>query len=405
MSIKFISFEPWAGSNIYENDSGFGDRITYWLFAYYLSTIIKDVQIIVPEHYWPELLLIDFPNTIPQNIHSLGLSKNQLIPITFEKFKNIILTEDGNFLDNSKDIYYYFSFSILRVEELYDIFHLKNVTYNYIMHEAVSKIKLKLETASNFVENLFSDSCCIHLRRGLGTFPTLKFLSEIEQFLPKETIDFYWKLFHSNRLGDSKNSKQYKYYDSLLEKDTDIAKIPSSPQSIQQSPLWNPQKDANYNWANAYKIIPDSDYFNLIDNVILKENPNQKIYISSDIPKKYYSYYYDRYPNNIMNKNYYFKKFLSLYKNKISPEKLKIKYSISIFKTFENVFDLMVGCHSKIVVRSTSNWSAFFSAYKAKKVIQADKIVSMTSLGNWIFMDFVDYSNGFDFIDETLYNE
>lgn len=42
-----------------------------------------------------------------------------------------------------------------------------------------------------------------------------------------------------------------------------------------------------------------------------------------------------------MDKGYYFKKFLNLHKDKLPPEKLRKKYSISIFKTFENVFDLM----------------------------------------------------------------
>lgn len=395
MSIKLICFEPWAGSNISEHDSGFGDRITYWIFAYYLSTIIKDVQIIVQEYYWPELLLIDLPNTIPQDIPSLGLSKNQLIPITFEELKNIILTEDGNFLDSSENIYYYFSFSVLCVDEIHDILEKKNVTYAHIMHTSISKIKLKLSVVSNFIEKEFSDSCCIHLRRGRGTFPTEKFLNEIEQFLPKKTIDFYWRFFHLGRLGDSKNSKKYKYYDLLLEKDTDVEKIPSFTRD-------NLKKNPDFNWVNAYKIIPDSDYFNLIDNFILRENPNQKIYISSDIPKEYYSYYYDRYPNNIMDKGYYFKKFLNLHKDKLPPEKLRKKYSISIFKTFENVFDLMAGCYSEIVVKSTSNWSAFSSIYKKKKIILADRMVSMTSLGNWIF---IDDTNGFDFMDEIPYNE
>jgi len=371
MSIKLICFEPWGGDNICEHDSGFGDRITYWFSAYYLSTIIKDVQIIVQEYYWPELLLIDLPNTIPQNIPSLGLSKNQLIPITFEELKNIILTKDGNFLDSSENIYYYLNFSVLCIDELYGILEVEKY-----MCSAISKIKLKLSVVSNFIEKEFSDSCCIHLRRGNGTFPTEKFLNEIEQFLPKKTIDFYWRFFHLRTLGDSKNSKKYKYYHSLLQKDTGIGITEQIPFT------WDSQKN-DFHWANAYKIIPDSDYFNLIDNIILKENPNQKIYISSDIPKKYYSYYYDRYPNNIMDKSYYFKKFLSFYTNKISPEKLKIKYSISIFKTFENVFDLMVAFHSKILVKSTSNWSLISAMYDEKKVIEADKIFSMNSFGNW----------------------
>jgi hypothetical protein len=263
------------------------------------------------------------------------------------------------------------------------------------MHKAASKIKLKLPAASNFIKKEFYDSCCIHLRRGHGTFPTLKFLDEISQFLPKETIDLYWKLFHSSKLGNCKDSKEYKYYDSLLEKDAGVGGTSSSAQ-------WKTRRDFHFNWVNTYKIISDSDYFNLIDNVILRENPNQKIYISADIPQKYYSYYYDRYPNNIIDKTYYFKKFLSFYINKISPEKLKTKYSISISKTFENVFDLMVGCHSEIVVKSTSNWSAISSVYKKKKIIFVDQIVSRTSLGN---STFIDYTTGFDFMDEIPYNE
>lgn len=404
MSIKLICFEPWQGNNIFEHDSGFGDRVTHWLSAYYLSTIIKNIQIIVQEYYWPELLLIDLPNTIPQDISSLSLSKNQLIPITFEELKSIILNEDGNFLDSSKDIYYYFNFSVLRVDELYSIFDIKNTTYNDIMHKAVSKIKLKLPVVSNFIEKEFSNSCCIHLRRGLGTFPTLKFLNEIEQFLPKETIDSYWKLFHASRLGNSKNSNEYKYYDSLLEKDTDIEEISSSTEKILYDDFlqWKPEKKLNFNWTNSYKIISDSDYFDLIDNVILIENPNQKIYISSDIPKKYYSYYYDRYPNNIIDKTYYLKQFITLHKNKLPQEKIKLKYSISILKTFENVFDLMVACHSEILVKSTSNWSHVSSMYKKKKVIYADRTVSMTKLGKWTFAD---YTDKIDFSDDFIYNE
>jgi hypothetical protein len=110
MSIKLICFEPWNGDNIYEHDSGFGDRVLYWITSYYLSTIIKDVQIIVEEYYWPELLLIELPNTIPQNNSLLRSSKNKLIPISFEQLKNIILTKDGSCLDSSENVYYYFTF-------------------------------------------------------------------------------------------------------------------------------------------------------------------------------------------------------------------------------------------------------------------------------------------------------
>lgn len=374
MSIKLICFEPWKGEGISEYDSGFADRMKFWVLAYKLSLIIKDVQIIVEDYYWPELLLIDLPNTVSQDISSLRLSENQLLPITCEEVRDIILTEDYSFLNSSDNIYYYFNFSIHRVGDIYDE---RSVIYDVIMHEAVSKIKLKLSTASNFIQEKFSDCCYIHLRRGNGTFPTLKFLNEMEQFLSKEIVNTYWRTFHKSRLGNSRHSKEYKYFDLLVEKDTDTEK-----KYLPTKKLFR-----DYGWVNDYKIIPDSDYFNLIINVILRDNPDQKIYISSDIPKKYYSYYYDNFPNNILDRTLYFEKFLNFYKDKLPAKKFNKKYSIPTFKIFENVFDLMVGCYSETVVKSTSNWSKIASLYRKKKIIQADRTLSINSLGKWIFVD------------------
>jgi hypothetical protein len=383
MSIKIICFEPWRGDGITNYDSGFGDRIKYWALAYHLSLIIENIQIIVEDYYWPELLLIDLPNTTSQNIITSGVSRDRLFPLSWEEVSNIISTENNSMLD---DMYYYFNFSVHNIGY---IFHDQKITYSRIIHNAVSKIKLKLPEASNFMEKEFSDCCCIHLRRGHGTFPTLKFLSEMERFLSKELVKSYWKTFHRSRIGTSIHSKEYKYFDSLIEKDTDTEKkyLPTRKLFM------------DYGWVNDYKIIPDSDYFNLIQTVILEENSDQKIYISSDIPREYYSYYYDNFPHNIIDKDLYFKKFLSLYKNKLPSKEFKKKYSIPISKVFENVFDLMVGCHSKIVVKSSSNWSKIACLYKKKKIIHADDVLSTNSLGNWIFVDYE-----IDFLGENLYN-
>ena len=370
MTVKLICFEPWRGVGITPYDSGFADRMRHWIIAHKLSLIIKDLQIIVEEKFWPELLLLDFPNTIPQNVHSLKLSKGQLIPISYEEVEQIISTEDNNFLTSSDEVHYYFNFSIHRVN---DIYIKQNLRYDSIAHEAISKIKFKLPIVSDFMQREFSDCCFIHLRRGNGTFPTLKFLSEMERFLSKETVDSYWKTFHSNRLGHSINSKEYKYFDSLLEKNTDKKYLNSI--------------GGDSGWANDYKITADSDYFNLIINIIFKDNSDQKIYISSDIPQKYYSYYYDNFPHNVIDKTFYFEKFLNFYTNVLPAKKFNKKYSIPIFKVFENVFDLMVGCYSEIIVRSGSNWSKIASLYKKKKIIQSSRITSINSLEEWTFVD------------------
>lgn len=383
MSIKLICFEPWRGAGITEYDSGFGDRIKYWALAYHLSSIIENIEIIVEEYYWPELLLIDLPNTTPQNISLSGVTRDRLFPISWEELNNIISTENNSMLDN---MYYYFNFSVHNIGY---IFLDQKITYSHIIHNAVSKIKLKLPDVSNFMQREFSDCCYIHLRRGHGTFPTLKFLKEMEQFLSKELVNSYWKIFHRDRIGNSIRSEEYKYFNSLIENDTDTEKkyLPTRKLIL------------DYGWVNDYKIIPDSDYFNLIQTVILKENPDQKIYISSDIPKRYYSYYYDNFPHNMMDKDFYFKKFLSLYKNKLPAREFKKNYSIPISKVFENVFDLMVGCYSEIIVKSSSNWSRISSLYKKKKLIHADRILSTNSFGNWIFLDYE-----IDFLGENIYN-
>jgi len=394
MSIKLICFEPWKGLGITEYDSGFGDRIKYWVLAYQLSLIIEGIQIIVEEKYWPELLLLDLPNTTTQNI-TWKSYKNKLIPIGWEEVKNIMITRVNSLLNFSNDVCYYFDFSL---EDMANIFEDQNVTNNFIIHQGVSKIKLKLPAVSDFIQKQFSDSYYIHLRRGRGTFPTAKFLNEMEQCLTKEFVLDYWRMFHTIKLGSNTRSKIYKYYDSLIEKDTYIDEkySPTERHRSLAKMVGNSDEEIlkDYKWVNSYKIVPDSDYFNLILNYIFKKNPNQKIYISSDIPKKYYSHYYDNFSGNIIDKDYYFKIFLDLYTDKISKKDLEKEYSTPILKVFENVFDLMVGCFSNNIVRSTSNWSKISSLYKKKKVILYGGETSINSLENWIFMD-----GEIDFID------
>lgn len=381
MTIKLVCFEPWRGTGITRYDSGFGDRMRFWELAYYLSTIIDNIEIIVEEEYWPELLLLDLPNTTPQNISSLGLSKNQLIPISYQEVKNIVITKNSNL---SIGNYYYFNFLM---SDIYNnIFDGTTVPYDLVIRNAVSKIKLNLSDASDYMQQQFSDYCCIHLRRGNGTFPTAKFLREIKQFLTSEIVHSYWKEFHRPRVGDSIKSKEYKYFDFMVQRDIDTKE---KDLLYLQNLLGKSSETVfrDFNWVNEYKIIPDSDYFNLISNFILKENSHQKIYISSDIPKQYFSYYYENFPYNIIDTTLQFQIFLKFYEGKLDPKKLGKEYSIPIDKVFENVFDLMVGFHSKIIVKSTSNWSEICSLYEKKKVIHASRIESINSFGNWIFMD------------------
>lgn len=403
--IQIICPEPWNGDCVNEHDTGFGDRIFHWIFHYNICTIVGNIQIIVPEKYWPELLLINLPNTITKDFSLLN--KNQLFPIDFQQLTDIISNEKNNFLKDSENIYYYFNIPLKYFPKIYYlIIEKKYKTYDQILGEPISKIHLKNLLVEKFFEEEFSNCCCIHLRRGHGTFPTKKFLEELKHNLSESQIKDYWEQFHKNKIGKSEFSKKYLIHQKFLDKTATEEKYVNpyfnlnndiTPKTLLESPELflelesSAPSNVNYqifDWIHVWKITSDSDYFNLIDNTILIENPNQKIYISSDIPMKYYSYYYDRYPNNIMDKRYYFKKFLNFYKGKIQKEKISIEYSVSISKTFENIFDLMVGFYSKILIKSNSNWSRISMYYRKKRIAIADQRYLESSLGTWTWYDY-----------------
>lgn len=301
--------EPWNG-NHKQHDTGLGNRLIHWSAIYYISTLYDNCKIVVEEKYWPELQFLDLPNTEAANIDSEYIKSNYIL-LSSQDIRNIINGNKRNIFDNNSSPYY--SDKFISFEER-------------IISVGISKIKFKNKKVNKFFEDNFSDFCSIHLRRGVGTNPTFGFIRDFLCHKSKKELKTY--------LGE--------YY-------FNFGHCPPS---------------------NHYNIIPDSVYFSLIDEII-SDNKSQKFYISSDIFESYYSYYFDRYPNNIKKKEEYFKEFLSFfdYDEDINEFYNYLGVNRYLWKeTLTNLFDLFILSHSHtILVDSYSTWAIVASIISKKK--------------------------------------
>jgi hypothetical protein len=110
---------------------------------------------------------------------------------------------------------------------------------------------------------------------------------------------------------------------------------------------------------NGYNFIQDDYYFNIIDN-ILKINPNQKFFISTDLPYEFISYYKQKYGDIIITKE-----------NLISDVRYFLKYDgtdideVENFNTLHDVIDLFSLSFCKfLIVSNVSTWSDFAKRYR-----------------------------------------
>lgn len=307
-----ICFEPWGGTAISDKDTGLGNRLLHWASLYYISTICGNCKILVEKKYWPELQFLELPNTesCEKNLNNI---KSTSLKLSSQDIKDIIYEKNLNILDDNFDCYYSDEFICFE---------------NEITSLGISKIKFKNDNITKFFKDNFSNIFTVHLRRGLGTIPTFGFIKDFLSYKTKEDFKKYC----------------LDYYLSI-----------------------------RYDPPEEYSIIPDRIYFSVIDEII-KENSNQKFYISSDIKEEYYSYYFDRYSNNIIKKEEYFHKFISLLNIQndfyLSDELNTFVGSkkFSLHSTLANLFDLFVLINSHtLVVDNYSTWSIVASLIGRKK--------------------------------------
>ena len=109
----------------------------------------------------------------------------------------------------------------------------------------------------------------------------------------------------------------------------------------------------------AIEYVDDKVYTDIMDS-ILKLNPNQRFYISADVPKAELQYFYDNYDCftwDVLNVDKY---------------KVKQKYKILHKHTFANVVDLMMLSNTSFLVKVlSSSWSNFAQLYRGSYCCEA----------------------------------
>jgi hypothetical protein len=306
------------GRHIEVYDTSLGNRIIHWASSYYMSTLYEGCKVIVDEKWWPELEFLDLPNTEVFDIDS-NYIKNSCIRLSPQDIDDIINNKKQDIFENNSFPYYCDQYTDVGYE---------------IISIGISKIKFKNEKVNEFFKNNFSNFCSIHLRRGLGSYATVGFIKGVLSYANKKKLDMYLQNYYFHNQHTLKLS--------------------------------------------SYNIIPDDVYF-LVINGIISENKLQKFYISADIPETYYSYYFDRYPNNIENVKKYFQEFLSFFDYSIikqlsnylkTPRSHRYRKQILI-----NLFDLFVLSHSHTLIGNTSStWTRVASLMSEKKNIIHDGI-------------------------------
>lgn len=309
MKKKIVCLEPWDGKGIIEYDTGLGNRFLHWDLYYYLSTLCQDmdIELVVPLNYWPELEFIFLPNTIGLNISSSEI-KNKSVKITNENIINIL--KDSNIS----------IFKCPKVKQYYSdqFFNPGCSPSPNIFGDGIKKIKFKDENINEFFKKNFSEFCSIHLRKGFGSNPSIGFLKNYLNYKTKDELKNYLNTYYFR---------------------------------------------CNWKTPHNFLLAPsDIVYFSMIEDFI-SNNKDQKFYISSDVPENYYSYYFEKYPHNLISRETYINEFLNLFDfDKIKDNK----------QTLINLFDLFVLSHSNtLVIYPNSTWGEVASLMcKEKTIIQ-----------------------------------
>lgn len=305
-------------------DGSIGNSIFKWAQGYYLNYKCNfEYKIILEEEVWSELNLIDLPYTETMK----GDLKENAFKIELPLLKDVFLNDNVDELKSHDHLYldewYIFDGPSLRYID--DDGEIKGQIIDCGAVDPLRLIKFKNEEVENFFKEEFSDFVGIHIRRFCGVIIGK---GELET-LPKEIVyDFYRDYLRS---------------------------------SIPYIQGWRTLNNEKY----VHPFISDEHYYRAIEE-ILDYNINQKFYLSTDIPHKYYQYYKERY-NNIYDKYDYFEKFEKIVKKhheKILnfdasniPNNVLERYGKPEYLVFANLLDIFALSNSKLIIQSfLSSW-------------------------------------------------
>jgi hypothetical protein len=317
-------------------DTGFCNRIFHWEVAYYLNEKNNfQYRILLQDMFWPELEILELPYTSP---------------VKMEKF--------------SFGLYYPMEFNMLKFLTVYDV---KNMKVS--MSESLSKDNLEkmfLHQDYSLPDNIHSDFGYDNLIRLLN----IKGNPNLYDHLP---------IFHRANRPLRKINIKYSFIRTLLEnftkecvgihirrhngvcvREEDIETVPENIREDYREFI----KKTN-SLHNAYKYYNDEYYFNIIDN-ILRINPNQKFYISSDLPRKFLNHYYEKYGDNILDNQNVIRI--------VTDFLVDSNHDIYKLNTYGNVIENIVDLFSLsfcdfLIMSNKSTWSEFAEHYKNRSSV------------------------------------
>jgi hypothetical protein len=327
------------------NDTGLCNRLFHWELYYDIveKTTDPDLTIAVQSMIWPELAILNIPNTISVDYkiwhnHWYGMHEhselyfrtifdieNQKVsltnPITKEKILSMYKNNNFNFIEEADHWHTEMGYYTLKnvFTELY-----KDKAQDYLNNytRGIRGISFKDTEFQLKLERKYANYIGIHIRRGNGVYST----TEDVQSLNPSLIDKY---------NDYKN----KYIKEECE---------------------------------IYPFQADDIYFKFMD-FCLVINPKQKFYISHDLPDDFIEPYYARYGNQIVTKKDYREKYENYFSNKIKNLDHLIKYANIV----ENTCDLFSLASCKFLVKSpSSSWSSFAQEYQNIEYINSNEIAN-----------------------------
>lgn len=312
--------------NIGNDDTGLCNRLFHWEVFYDLYQNCGDINVnlAVQEWIWPELDLLYLPNTLSVAYSNIGTDWYSNVPHADLYFKSIF-DEATETVHLSEKMTY---------DKILSMYKTNNFDFNKINHWFTDEGYITLE---KIYESLGEPD--LEKKRGNRPISQISILDKyIEERIRGNCND---------RIGI-----HIRRGNGVVITDDDIKTLPPDIQS-----KYKDRVDSKFTIVcDAYTFTDDSIYFELIDS-ILEKNPNQKFYISHDLPNEYFNHYYKRYGHEIINTKLddalYFNDY---YNNKLKHAGMLVSYSNAI----DNIVDLFSLVNCKSLIKSTSSsWSEF----------------------------------------------
>ena len=342
--------EPWGGSMLPE-DTGLCNRLMHWEIAYGINKANDfKFNILVEQAFWPELQYLNIPHTSIVKTDDLRDKRYNVIaakfyyghdPITKKLMGKMSKTKDYR-LDINKDWYADFGFNFIdEFSEFVD-------DTPELISRPFQLITIENKVVDKYIKQNTKNVVGIHIRR----WPTGVHRDEDDDknFRNGEPID--WKLNHKELLDTIDINVAGKNKSQTLE------------ERVEELKGW---VDENGNFICkytgdpiGYTAINNSTYMYVRDEM-LKINPNQKFYISTDIPKSNLQIFYDKYDivdyDSIVNSSPVIRREMRRNKSLEAPSGFH-RY------VFKNIVDLFSLAHCSFLIKfGQSTWSTFAQDY------------------------------------------